>query len=94
MIGHASVTLTAKNRLCNEDGLQHVIDLNVCKKAAVILHDQYSSVKFEGDNRGKYPPGCFLFVYHKHAFIYFNSGSGHRNANSQHICKEGSYIEK
>ena len=88
MIDDVVVTLTAENRLCNEDDLYQINDLDVCKKAVSQLESEHPEVRFSGRKTGKYPPGCFLYVK-KH--VYFTSGPGEKNQHSQHICSKSNY---
>ena len=70
--------------------MQHINDLDACKKAVSQLEDNYPGVIFDGYSNRGYPPGCFLFAK---KYVYFNANSGSKNRRAQHICKTRNYIK-
>ena len=94
----SDLVIMAKNRLCNDDGLQYVNDLDDCNNTVSKLQDEYPGVQFIGSvNRsGPFPPGCSLYRVRGdlHGDVVFNNNLElSRHTYVKHICWKGILIE-
>ena len=85
----AEYSLISTNKLCSDEGMTSLGNIDDCKKALIVLNIQKTPIEDTGKYRGDYPKGCYQHMMGSYQ-VYFNKHvNGSRQKDSAPICNNG-----